>query len=279
MLKSITPISYPGGKSKVVKKILSPLFPEFSGDFYDPFLGGGSIPLFISQMYPEKKTFVNDLNEVLINFWKILHKYPHELVQKLIYIRESSDPNNLETGKQLLKDQENYLYNSTDNLVRACAYFVLNKIAFSGLTEHGSLSKDNYKKKFNAGNVQKLAIINNFMNNWEISNNDYDTFINGAVLNDFIFLDPPYDLGKENSTLYGKMGEMHKGFDHERFAKVIKGLKSNWMITYNDTEEIRERFKDYKIIDQEYRYFMTFKTDELGNKNTRMKNELIIINY
>lgn len=282
---SLVPISYPGGKSKVVKKILSPLFPEFSGDFYDPFIGGGSIPLWVSQMYPEKNIFVNDLNEVLYNFWKTLYKYPEELVKNLIWEREHNDPEDLERGKNLLKEQEYLLYNTPntftkeDDIIRATAYFILNKIAFSGLTEHGSLSKSNYKKKFNIGNIQKLITINSFMKNWKIFNYDYETFINGSSKDDFIFLDPPYDLGEKNNTLYGKMGEMHQKFDHNRFANIIKSNKSKWMITYNDNKDIRERFKNYKIIDQEYRYFMTFKQDETGNKSTRMKNELIIINY
>ncbi len=255
------------------------MFPEFSGDFYDPFIGGGSVPLWVSQMYPEKKIFVNDLNEVLVNFWKVLQERPEDLINKLTTIRLAADPEDLERGKELLKYQEKVLYESRDDLKRASAYFVLNKIAFSGLTEHGSLSKSNYKKKFNEGNVQKLSTINSFMKNWELSNKDYNLLLEQSLANDFIFLDPPDDLGEKNNTLYGKMGEMHQGFDHDRFADNVKALKGKWMITYNDSEEIRERFKDFKIIDQEYRYFMTFKQDDVGNKTTRIKNELIIINY
>ena len=44
-------------------------------------------------------------------------------------------------------------------------------------------------------------------------------------------------------------------------------------------EDVREAYKDYTIIDQEYRYCMSFDTDENGNKKTKMKNELIITNY
>ncbi len=280
MPKLMVPISMVGGKSKMVKNILSPLFPEFSGNFYDAFIGGGSIPLWVSQIYPEKNIFVNDLNEVLYNFWNVLKKYPNGLIDRLIVIRDANDPEDLEKGKQLLKRQETILYNEkSDDLERASAYFTLNKIAFSGLTEHGSLSKSNYKKKFNLGNIQKLSIINSFMDNWKLFNYDYETFLSDAVADDFVFLDPPYDLGEKNNTLYGKMGEMHKGFDHNRFAEVVKKLPSKWMITYNDNEEIRARFRDYIITDQEYRYFMTLKKDKKGNKKTRKKNELIITNY
>ena len=51
------------------------------------------------------------------------------------------------------------------------------------------------------------------------------------------------------------------------------------MITYNDNPWLREVYKNYNIIDAEYRYCMSFDTDENGNKTTRMKNELIITNY
>ena len=30
----------------------------------------------------------------------------------------------------------------------------------------------------------------------------------------FVYLDPPYDI---KSNLYGKKGNMHRGFDHDKF--------------------------------------------------------------
>jgi DNA adenine methylase len=280
MTKAITPIRYPGGKSKMVKKILSPLFPEYSGDFYDPFLGGGSIPLWIAQDFPDKKIRVNDLNPALYTFWTVLKDQSFEMIEELINIRQANDPKNVGIGRELLKEHQEKLYEETiSDFSRACSYYVLNKISFSGLTEHGSISASAYEKTFNPLNIRKLAFIAGNMKNFEIDNMDYETHINGCSANDFVFLDPPYDLGEKKSTLYGKKGEMHSGFDHERFAEVVYKLPAKFMITYNDTEEIRERFKDYKIMDQEYTYFMAFKQDEAGNKTTRKKNELIIVNY
>ena len=279
MPKSFVPLSMPGGKTRVVKKILSPLFPEFDGNFYDPFIGGGSIPLWIAQTRPEKEIYVNDINKKLYTFWKVLMENHEELISKLIKIRRSADPNNLEVGKKVLNFYNEKLYNenSTD-LEQATSFFILNKISFSGLTEHGSLSKHNYEKKFNELNINKLKDLNLIMKNFHISNIDYEELLSSHSPEDFIFLDPPYRL-KERNTLYGKDGKIHENFDHDRFAEVVKKIKGKFMITYNDSEENRENFKDYKILNQEYQYYMTFKNDENGNKTSRKKNELIIINY
>lgn len=276
--KAMTPLRYPGGKSKVVKKVLSPLFPEFSGSFFEPFIGGGSVALWVAQMYPEKKIYINDVNEKLTNFWKVLKKSSFYLMIKLHDIRDAYDPFNIEEGKQLLIEMQEKLYDKNEKeVIRAVAYYVLNKISFSGLTEHGSISKLAYEKTFNHGNIDRLTEISSHMENFDISTMDFVRFMIRPQANDFTFLDPPYLI--DSSNLYGKNGELHEGFNHEAFLESVNSLKGKWMITYNDCEWIRESYKDYKIIDQEYRYSMAFDTDDNGNKKTKMKNELIITNY
>lgn len=277
-MKALTPLRYPGGKSKVVKKTLSPLFPEFEGAFFEPFIGGGSVALWVAQMYPEKRIYINDLNPVLTNFWKVLRDQPDDLVRKLHNVRDSFDPHNVDEGKQLLEEMQEKLYNESEpDILKAVAYYTLNKISFSGLTEHGSLSKLAYEKTFNHQNIDRLTEITSHMKNFDISTMDFTRFMSRVQASDFTFLDPPYQI--ESSNLYGKKGEMHEGFNHEQFLESVKTLKGKWMITYNDNEWLRESYDDYKIIDSEYRYSMAFDTDDDGNKTTRMKNELIILNY
>jgi len=275
--KAMTPLRYPGGKSKVIKKVLSPLFPEFSGSFFEPFIGGGSVALWVAQMYPEKKIYVNDINPKLTNFWKVLKSNSEDLVAELHIIRDSYDPFNLDDGKALLIEEQEVLYGEKNELRLATAYYVLNKISFSGLTEHGSISKLAYEKTFNHGNIDRLTEISTYMKNFDISTMDFARFMSRVQANDFTFLDPPYLI--ESSNLYGKNGELHEGFNHEAFFESVNSLKGKWMITYNDCEWIRESYKNYNIIDQEYRYSMAFDTDDNGNKKTKMKNELIITNY
>ncbi|MDR2683946.1 MAG: DNA adenine methylase [Prevotellaceae bacterium] len=57
MLKS--PLRYLGGKSRAVKTIVK-LLPDFD-KFREPFLGGGSVFVYVKQRFPNKKYWTNDL--------------------------------------------------------------------------------------------------------------------------------------------------------------------------------------------------------------------------
>ena len=275
--KTMTPLRYAGGKSKVVKKLLAPLFPENFEEFYEPFIGGGSVALFVAQMHPEKNIHINDLNEKLVNFWKALKTTPIDLVSSLHNLREEYPPHETGKAKEFLSLLLKRLYESTDPLEIATSYYALNKISFSGMTEQGSLSVSNYRKLFNHLNINKLTEINSHMKNFHIYNQHFKDFMKMPSEKDFTFLDPPYMIKSNN--LYGKKGKMHKGFNHEQFYDCVINLSGKWMITYNDNEWIREKYKDFYISDAEYRYCMAFETNKNGEKRTRKKNELIITNY
>jgi DNA adenine methylase len=92
--------------------------------------------------------------------------------------------------------------------------------------------------------------------------------------NVFIFLDPPY-YSATNSALYGKNGNLHKLFDHVRFAENMKNCQHKWLITYDDSEYIRNLFSFANIIPWNLTYGMrniTKNSDQTGK-------ELFISNY
>ena len=68
-----TPLRYPGGKSKATTK-MAPFFPAKNHvkHYREPFLGGGSVALWVSQNYNLESIWVNDLYWPLYNFWKHL---------------------------------------------------------------------------------------------------------------------------------------------------------------------------------------------------------------
>ena len=92
--------------------------------------------------------------------------------------------------------------------------------------------------------------------------------------NTFVFLDPPYDI---KDFLYGKDREMHKSFDHDKFANDVYECPHKFMITYNDNERLRKLYKDYYIEEWKLRYSMVHR----GDKNTQdnVKTELLVTNY
>ena len=90
----------------------------------------------------------------------------------------------------------------------------------------------------------------------------------------FIFLDPPY-LKATKKRLYGKSGDLHLGFDHIKFAEDMKKCKHKWLITYDDSPEIRELFNFANIYEWELQYGMNNFRQGKADKG----KELFICNY
>ena len=97
-------------------------------------------------------------------------------------------------------------------------------------------------------------------------NSDFVDFINGYYdsAESFMFLDPPYMI---KSNLYGKNGDMHENFNHQLLRDTLNG-KSNWIMTYNDCETIRELYKDHVILNAAWNY---------GMNSTKKSSEIIIL--
>ena len=83
-----TPLRYPGGKSRAVPK-LAQYFPDLRDydEFREPFLGGGSVALYVTKRYPDIKIWVNDLYEPLVNFWQQLQMFGPDLQKHLAELR------------------------------------------------------------------------------------------------------------------------------------------------------------------------------------------------
>ncbi len=116
--------------------------------------------------------------------------------------------------------------------------------------------------------------MNRILENIRITNLDFEEVIKEKGKDVFIFLDPPY-YSATKSALYGKNGDMHKKFDHSRFAETMQSCKHKWLITYDDCEHIRELFKFANVMSWNLTYGMRNVTDS-SDQNGK---ELFISNY
>ena len=264
MIKS--PLRYPGGKSRAVDKIAK-LIPDFD-EFREPFLGGGSVFVYAKQRYPDKKFWINDLYSELYKFWFMTQNDVNALIKKVYQWREKYS-----VGKELYQFLNQNLENFND-LERAAAFFIYNRITFSGTTLSGGYSEDAFTGRFTESSIKRLNDLATIINGSTITNYDYEELIKKEGENVFIFLDPPY-YSATKSALYGKNGNLHKSFDHKRFAENIKKCKHKWLITYDDSEYIRNLFSFANITTWNLTYGMrniTEKSDQIGK-------ELFISNY
>jgi len=87
-----TCLRYPGGKSRAVVK-LAQYFPNLRdcyGEFREPFLGGGSVAIYITKMFPLLDIWVNDLYEPLVNFWQQLQMFGYDLQSELVDLKTAN---------------------------------------------------------------------------------------------------------------------------------------------------------------------------------------------
>jgi len=269
-----TCLRYPGGKSRAVQK-LSQYFPSLKdcyGEFREPFIGGGSVAIYITKMFPLLDIWVNDLYEPLVNFWQQLQMFGYDLQSELVDSKLAySTP---ELARELFTKSKDHINDKTQsNFNRAVAFYIVNKCSFSGLTESSSFSEQASNSNFSLRGIYKLKEYSELIVNWRITNYSYDYLMDGDT-GAFMYLDPPYDI-KDN--LYGNRGSMHKGFDHDKFAADCDNHPMDMMVSYNSDQLVRERFKNWKAIEFDHTYTMRSVGEYM--KEQHQRKELVLINY
>jgi DNA adenine methylase len=266
MIKS--PLRYPGGKQRAIAQIANYL-PQSFHEFREPFIGGGSVFLYICQTYPDIKYWINDLNEELYHFWLQSQNNLPALVEQVWQVKKSKT-----FGRDLFNQLAKADTAKMTSLERATRFFVLNRISFSGTIESGGYSEASFRGRFTDSSIDRLAALDQSLVNTKITNLDYGQLLEEPGENVFIFLDPPY-LANRQSRLYGKKGNLHTFFDHNRFAKLMQDCSHQWLITYDDCEQVRENFAFAFIYEWELQYGM----NNYKQKQAKKGNELFITNY
>lgn len=261
-----TPLRYPGGKSRVADMLVAN-FPEFR-EYREPFLGGGSVFINTIQKKPNATYWINDLYYDLYCFWVNVQKHPCEMIT-VAQLKRTEYKEGKELYEDLLKRHD--IMNDFDLGV---AFFVLNRITFSGTSLSGGYSQGSFDGRFNGKSIARIQDVAPLLQKAIITNLDYSDLLENEGNDVFVFMDPPYYTATK-SALYGKGGELHKEFDHERFADTVKRCSHKWMITYDDCDFVREHYKDYNITPFSLMYGMRNTTKDANLKG----NEVMITNY
>ncbi|MBI5032080.1 MAG: DNA adenine methylase, partial [Chloroflexi bacterium] len=103
---------------------------------------------------------------------------------------------------------------------------------------------------------------------------DYRQVIQAEGNGVFIFLDPPY-FSATDSRLYGRNGVLHTSFDHDSFAQEMRRCQHQWMITYDDSEEIRDSFN----FAYQFAWTLQYGMNNYKKSFAEKGNELILTNY
>lgn len=273
-------IRYPGNKSRHIRYIKAHLPEDIDSYTYiEPFVGSGALFLFLEP----KKWIINDINQDLINLYRsICDDYPN-LIKHIKSFSTRTNFNNISNieRKQIMKNIMNEFITLQYNTHRAAYYVLMNMtvynsvLIFNGKYEFRSLDVDLLRgnkprvlKDVYITNMKHVSILLN--SNGSIYNVDYKQILKKTTKKSFCFIDPPYDEKRDYVFTYNIGKENKTNFVEELYKEVKKLDKkgTKWLMTQADTQNVRDKFKEYKIIEYPvYRGFKNVYTTELIIKN------------
>jgi DNA adenine methylase len=269
--KVIPFLRWAGGKTWFLKTIQD-FLPQKINDYYEPFLGGGSIFLFLMQTGKiNGKSYLSDSNKELIDCYIQIRDHVEGVIEFL----------------QSYQNNETFYYYMRNlvpksDLEKAAQFIYLNRTSFNGLyrvnlngvynVPYGFKS---YKILFDFDNLRKVSTL---LTGTEIINKDFQKSLLKINSNDFIFLDPPYTVAHCNNGFIKYNQRIFKWSDQERLALCIRSIVekgANYVLTNAAHPCIEELFGKYGVREDVSRYSVIG-----GKKASRgLKNEYVFYNY
>ena len=276
--RSNSPFRYAGGKYYARTLIIEQI-PEDIEYYCEPFAGGASIHFALRGKGRILDSHLNDLDEELINTFRVIRDDVEDLIDSL-------------DGIEATKENHNFFKNEFDavnDLERAKRWFFLNRTSYSGIMNMKNCYWG-YGEKYSM--VPKnwpphLRQVSDNMVNTELTNQDFESLIDGLPDGAFCFVDPPYfnaDQDKFYTCSFSKN-------DHIRLRDVLmrNSHRIKFLLTYDNTPELIDLYSDWTeaILDKEWNYTIARTDDQKngqklkdGYKGTRSTGkEVFIFNY
>lgn len=257
-VKPVEPLaSYIGGK-KLLAKTIVPIIERIPHNIYcEPFVGMGGI--FLRRTKRPKCEAINDINNELVNMFRMVERFPDYLADMLRFkiCSRAEFKRMLATPPLLLTELE-----------RAVRFLYLQKTAFGGKVRNQAFGVDLSRVRFSSKRViPQIQALHERLAGVYIECLPYQEFIKRYDQVDTLFyLDPPY-WGSE--SFYGK--DFFSRTDFAELAKLLNVIKGKFIMSINDVPEIRAIFKGFYIKEVNTRY-------TTGTQSGKQAAELLISN-
>lgn len=246
--KRLSPLRYPGGKSRVITYLYSRLQVDKIETFVEVFAGGASLGLSLLDAGCIKKLVLNDADPLVWLFWRSVLESPGYLLARL----ERAE---LPTHRDFWDAKETVAAFQRGEAVpedwAAWSFFLLNRLAYSGIQmAHPMGGKCGSQRqllcRWNPRGLRKRILhINQMADKIELHNLDCCTFLEqiaGWYPCCTLFCDPPYY--QKGPDLYPTA---FSPADHKRLADLLTDLYRGFngpdiILTYDDTPAIRELY-------------------------------------
>lgn len=256
-----SPFRYPGGKTWLIPVVRQWLKQENIPvkELIEPFAGGGIVSLTAAFEKLARQVTMVELDEEIAAVWEVILNGKNQWLADKIYSYDLTHENvkaELENPKKELHD------------IAFCT-ILKNRVFHGGILAKGSgMIKNGEKGKGISSRWypktlrDRILAINYIKDKIIFVTGDAFDVLEQNIDNPdaYFFIDPPY-------TVAGKRLYTHFDIEHEQLFKLTSQLKGKFMLTYDDTVEIRQLANKYNL---------RYKTIPMKTTLHVEKNEIII---
>lgn len=242
--KQLSPLRYPGGKSKLIDYLYSRLHKEQLNTFVEVFAGGASLGLSLLDAGVIGRLILNEKDPGVYALWETILNHPQELVRRL--------RGTLPTVDDLSAAKRQAATSHATPPELAWSFLLSNRLSYSGIVMAGPQGGKNGTQeallaRWNPKALEdRILHIHSMRDKIELHNEDALTFIETDIWwcqdGTTLFIDPPYY--EKGPALYPYAFTKQ---DHEALADLLQGLYSSFpradvILTYDNHPVIRSLY-------------------------------------
>ena len=244
-----SPLRYPGGKRKLANfiRLVFRANNLLDGEYAEVYAGGAAVALSLVYGEHARRVHINDLDRGVHAFWDAALHRTDELCK---VIRETKV--RMETWE---KQRAVYASDEPDPLELAFATFFLNRTNRSGIITGGVIGGKKQAGEWKIGArynkddlIKRIEKVGRYSGRIRLYNYDATEFIKKVVPTlperSLTYLDPPYYV-KGQQMLYANY---YLEGDHAEIARLVMALERNWLVTYDDVDEIQALYEGAEVV-------------------------------
>jgi DNA adenine methylase len=229
-------LKWAGGKTQMLHKVLDK-FPSNLNNYYEPFVGGGSVLLGLLSSRTIKGTaYASDINPHLIALYKQVQAEPEKLICELeLLCKNLSEERYYEVRADFNKDPT------------PARFLYLNKTGFRGLYREGPNGYNvpfGHNKAPGVYDADHLRTVSRLIKDVVFTCQPFTESL-GRISDptDFVYMDPPY--APENATsfvTYTKSGFGKE--EHESLFRLTQSLPCPFLMSNSNVTLVRDAFPE-----------------------------------
>lgn len=278
-MRTISPLRYPGGKSCLLELTAAIMRANKleHGHYAEPFAGGCGLALSLLYGGHVAEIHINDLDPSIWAFWHSVLEHTDELVARM-----KETPVTIQEWH--LQREVHRSLDPSDPIKLGFSAFFLNRTnrsgiikgggAIGGLDQTGAYKIDcRYNLEDLTRRVRRVARYRDRIHLSMLDAIEFMRSCGSLPTRSLLFIDPPYF--RKGPGLYTSY---YKPADHAVLADEVLKIATPWVVTYDDTPEIRSLYRSRRQLAFDIQYSLNEKKPGsellIASKNLRLPEQL-----